>query len=308
MNALLEKQKDKIKKITSRNSLIELYRFLFALWIVWYHGYFIIKNQYFDDGYIAVEFFFILSGFHFLKTLDKYKDKALAVGLVQMIWSKIKPLGMAFIIGVVFVIWQEILEDGPALFGYLWYIPIMLLSFIIIYLLHRLIKSKPLFILVISGITICSYLILYIPLAEKLGVARGLGAVSLGILLSYVPKFELKVGRINYNWIITAFIFGAVGYLSFLPKDNLVCEYLLVFLLMPMLIYFTSTLKVNSKLLNFLGRISFPLYAYQCVLRVIREITDMPRYRLLVILLCLVGVDVIISLLYKEFKSKRIFA
>ena len=111
MNALLEKQKDKIKKITSRNSLIELYRFLFALWIVWYHGYFIIKNQYFDDGYIAVEFYFILSGFHFLKTLDKYKDKALAVGLVQMIWSKIKPLGMAFIIGVVFVIWQEILED-----------------------------------------------------------------------------------------------------------------------------------------------------------------------------------------------------
>ena len=73
MNALLEKQKEKIKKITSRNSLIELYRFLFALWIVWYHGYFIIKNQYFDDGYIAVEFFFILSGFHFLKTLDKPK-------------------------------------------------------------------------------------------------------------------------------------------------------------------------------------------------------------------------------------------
>ena len=308
MNALLEKQKNKIKEITSRNSLIELYRFLFAMWVVWYHGYFVFKNEYFDDGYLAVEFFFMLSGFYYLKALKKYAEKPFAVGLVQMLWSKIKPLGIAFIVGVIFVFWQEALDEGAALFGYLWYIPIMLLAFIIIYALHRLIKSKRLFILAITVIAVCSYLILYIPLVEKLGVARGLGAVSLGVLLSYIPKIELKVRKINFNLILTALIFGAVAYLSFLPKDNLVCEYLLVFILMPMLIYFTNTLKVNIKVLNFLGSLSFPIYAYQCVLRVIRMLHEIPSYWLMVILLCLVAADVLIKLIYKRYKCKKILA
>lgn len=292
-----------------RNSYFELYRFLFALWVVWYHGYFIVKNQYFDDGYLAVEFFFLLSGFYFTKTLDKFTEATFMRGLVMMIKSKLKPLGITFLIGVIFVIWQAVLEGGPVLFGYLWYIPIMLLSFILIYVLRRLIKRNSLFISILIGMALCCYLILYIPISEKLGVARGIGVVSLGVLLSFIPKIELRVGKINFNLILTALIFGEVLYLAFLPKEGLMCEHLLIFLLMPMLIYFTSTLQLNNKVLNFLGSMSFPIYAYQCVLRVIRMIVSTPQYILFIILMCLVTADLLIKLAIRlSIKNRKAVA
>ncbi len=76
------------QKQTTRNGLIELYRFLFAMWVVWYHGFFAFKNQFFNHGYIAVEFFFILSGFYIIKSIDKQSDKPFFTGLWQMLWSR----------------------------------------------------------------------------------------------------------------------------------------------------------------------------------------------------------------------------
>ena len=128
-----EKQLESVKPKTLRNSLIELYRFLFAMWVVWYHGFFVFKNQFFNHGYIAVEFFFILSGFYILQTIDKYKDKSFFTGLWKMLWSRVKSLSLPFIVGLVFVFWFMFLEGQISLLGYLWYIPFMLLSFGIIY-------------------------------------------------------------------------------------------------------------------------------------------------------------------------------
>ena len=217
---VLENEKNRPQKIGKRNSLMEFYRFLFSFWVVWYHGYFVFQNHYFDDGYLAVEFFFLLSGFYFLKTLDEYERAPFFIGLFKMLRSKLVPLGPAFIIGVIFVIWQAVLEEGPVLFGYLWYIPIMLLAFTMIYTLHRLIKNTAAFIISLIAVAITSYLILYIPIVERLGVARGLGTVSLGVLLSFIPGIELKRQKININKIITALIFIAVVYQAYLPKDG----------------------------------------------------------------------------------------
>ncbi|MBR3864453.1 MAG: hypothetical protein IKJ19_05020 [Clostridia bacterium] len=303
MNTTLSlKDENKAKKPESkRNSFFELYRFLFAMWVVWYHGFFTFKSQYFDDGYLAVEFFFLLSGFFFLKSIEKYKDSSYMRGLFKMVWSKIKPLGLAFLVGVVFVIWQRVLEGQSVLFGYLWYIPIMLLAFVVIYTLHRVLKSKLSFIISLIAIVIISYLILYLPIVEKLGVARGFGAVSMGVLLSYIPKIELKIGKLNFNWIITALVFVAVVYLAYIPKADLTYEYILIFALMPTLIYFTSTLKVQSKFLNFLGSLSFGLYAYQCILRVIRMLYSLPQFGLFLILICLILADKCLKLMRKQY-------
>ena len=291
-----------------RNSLIELYRFLFVLWVVWYHGYFVFKNQYFDDGYLAVEFFFLLSGFYFSKTLDKYNGDRFFVGLVRMIWSKLKPLGAAFIIGVIFVLIQYILEGRPVLFGYLWYIPIMLLAFVMIYTLRYLIKNDAVYIALLIAIVAANFLILYIPISEKLGVARGLGTVSLGVLLRFIPTVEFKVGKIGLNGIITALIFAAVVYLAYLPKEGLACEHLLIFAFMPMLIYFTNMVKMTCKVLDFLGSLSFPIYAYQCILRILRMTCEMPQYCFFIILICLIAADKLIHMLYHRRMGKRVIA
>ena len=305
MDNILNTQDSQILKKSKRNSMLELYRFLFALWVVWYHGFFIFKNEYFASGYLAVEFFFFLSGFYFLKSLDKYKGQSFLGGLLRMLWDKIKPLGIAFIVGLVFVLWQRILEGQPVLLGYLWYIPIMLLAFIIIYTLRRLISNNVAFACILVGISVVCFLILYIPISEKLGVARGIGSVSLGVLLSFIPKVNWKINRININAIIVGILFAAVAYLAYLPKDNLTCEYLLVFLLMPMLIYFTSTVSVSCKLFDFLGSLSFALYAYQCILRVVRMCVELPQYYLFLMLIVLVAADRIIAALYSSYKRSK---
>lgn len=299
MNSNIQNQQDTGK----RNSFLELYRFLFAMWVVWYHGFFLFKNEYFDDGYLAVEFFFLLSGFYYLKTLDKHKQSPFFVGLNKMVWSKIKPLGIAFAVGIVFVVWQRILEGKPVLMGYLWYVPIMLLSFVLIYILHRLMKSKTSFIIVLAAIALGCYLILYIPISEKLGVARGIGAVSLGVLLSYIPKVNLNINKINLNWIIISLVFAVVIFLAYIPKDGWMFEHLLIFIFMPALIYFTSTVHLNCKVLNYLGSLSFPIYAFQCVLRVIRMTCSIPQFWYFIILAGLVTVNQLISLFIRKLRS-----
>ena len=84
-----------------RNSLIELYRFLFAMNVVIGHGLFPIDIQYFGPDRISVEFFFILSGFLFWSSLEKLKDLPLIEAIKKMIVSKIKPLLVPLIIGLI---------------------------------------------------------------------------------------------------------------------------------------------------------------------------------------------------------------
>lgn len=297
-NCLIHKSK--------RNSLMELYRFLFAMWVVWYHGFFIFKNQYFDHGYIAVEFFFILSGFYILKTIDKYKADSFFTGLWKMLWGRTKALGLPFVVGLVFAFWYMFLEGQITLLGFLWYIPFMLLSFALIYVLKRLIKNNTIFILSLLVITIVSYLILYIPILEGFGLFRGFGGVSLGVLISQIPKHNFKIKAFDCNWIITFLVMSIIICLAFLPKDNLISEYFLVLLFIPMLIYFTNTLRVNSKILNFLGSLSFGLYAYQCVLRVLEFYIPMTKPLLFVILILLVLLGSLIEYMYKKNRIKKL--
>ena len=83
------------------------------------------------------------------------------------------------------------------------------------------------------------------------------------------------------------------------------CSWFLVLLLIPLLIYFTNTLTINSKLLNFLESLSFGLYAYQCVLRVLEWYVPLEQYWLFLILIGLVLIDKAIINTYKHYKNKR---
>lgn len=296
----------KLKTKETRNSLLELYRFLFALWVVWYHGFFIFKNQYFSHGYIAVEFFFILSGFFLIKSIDKYKEKPFFNGLFTFLFKRIKSLGLPFIVGVIFAIWYMFLECKISILGYLWYIPAMLLAFIIIFILRKFVSNKKLFLAIISLIVVASYLILYIPILKGWGIFRGIGGVSLGVLISFIPKFNLKFKSINFNWIITILLIGLILYLAYLPKYDLISEYFMIFMLIPALIYFTNTLSINCSLLNFLGSLSFGLYAYQCVLRVLEFYFPLDQYWLFLILIGLVLVDKLVIYIYHKCKNKKV--
>lgn len=304
-----EKEKNLIGEQTriSRNGLLELYRFLFSMWVVYYHGFFVFKNQWFSHGYIAVEFFFILSGFYFIKSMNKFDGQSLIPSIGKMLWKRTKSLGLALVVGLIFVFWFDIAVKQISILGYLWYIPCMFLAFIVLFIVKRLIKNDKWFMALLAFFIVISYVLLYIPILEGWGIFRALGGVSLGVLISYIPKFNLKVKKFDFNWIIVFVVLGLVVYLAYMPKPDFVSEYILIFLLMPVLIYFSSTLTVKSRLLNFLGSLSFGLYAYQCVLRILELYTSLSQHWLFIILVGLVLVDRLIVFLYRKVKKKRNF-
>lgn len=62
-------------KAKARNGKVDFYKFIFSIVVILYHFGNAVKYDYklFPRGYIAVEFFFIVSGFLFAKSLSKYE-------------------------------------------------------------------------------------------------------------------------------------------------------------------------------------------------------------------------------------------
>ena len=63
--------------VSKRNQTIELLRFFFAVVIVLYHGRVIFPISLFPSGYLAVEFFFIVSGYMMVKSSKKQQDSTM---------------------------------------------------------------------------------------------------------------------------------------------------------------------------------------------------------------------------------------
>lgn len=96
-------------KVNTRNGLIEFYRFVFACLIIAFHGAWISGgNRFivFGGGYLAVEFFFILSGFFLVRQVDKESGKPLIRGMVDAVVTRYKKLAPYFfpVFAVLFVI------------------------------------------------------------------------------------------------------------------------------------------------------------------------------------------------------------
>ena len=58
---------------TARNGKVDLFKFIFSIVVIIYHFGNAVKfdNELFNKGYIGVEFFFIVSGFLFAKSIEK---------------------------------------------------------------------------------------------------------------------------------------------------------------------------------------------------------------------------------------------
>jgi len=108
----------------NKNSLIELMRFLFALWVLYYHSYVPFKSNMFSDGFLAVEFFFVLSGFYLVRSIDKYVDKPIKQGLFGFLKHRFSAISIPFLINEIFVLYYSFAfgSEYNFLFGYLWYI------------------------------------------------------------------------------------------------------------------------------------------------------------------------------------------
>ena len=293
-----------------RNSLIELYRFFFALNVVKNHGFFPEGVNYFSPGRVSVEFFFILSGYFFLRTLDKLAELPLRESLPKLIVGKLKPLFFPLIIGVLSnIIYNIITKDYfDGIWGYLWYIEAMMLVFIAYLILRRIIKSDRAFTYLTIGIFILATLMRFSGVFYEWGYVRAAATISLGMLLSKLPKIEIK-----HKWVVWILLVPVqalcfiivcfhLGNLDWFGGFRGV-EFILDNLLYPVLIYLTFNVSVSSKLLNYLGALSFGLYAFQCPADLLRLLGLDNRYILLLIIVALTVAEDLIKRLIKMRKT-----
>ena len=248
-----------------RNSLIELFRFIFAMNVVKNHGYFPYQGPYFGPGRISVEFFFILTGFLLVRSVDKYLDKPFWQGLRGFFWSKLKSILIPVLIAIPFNLWYSYLDgDGINLWGYLWYVNQMLIYIPIFFLVRYFIKNNNKFLLVIGIACIIATVLNMTNFFYEWGVIRAVMAISLGVLISHIPPLKIKNDFLK--WMIVVPLMLLTFIILFYPT-NLAIEKLAHLVVYPMLIYFTFQLTVHNVVLNYLGSLSFGLYAFQCIVR-----------------------------------------
>lgn len=220
------------------NGIISLWKFLFALVIAFFHGngfYENQKNPFFYGGYIAVEFFFIVSGFYFAKKVmpEAYKKETIGIETIKFILEKIKSLFPyilpAYSIAVLLQIsslepnqiansiWnlfllRELGFRSVLLLPQLWYLTAMLASMFILYPFLKRYKENFVFlvspILIALGLGYLSYNWLSLDHTYQIwngftrtGMIRGMIEINMGMLI-YVINQRMKtvtytkIGRI----------------------------------------------------------------------------------------------------------------
>ena len=259
---------------SKRNSLIELYRFFFAMNVLICHGYFPVELSHFGPDRISVEFFFILSGFLFYHSLERLREKRTLEAVSLSLKTKLAPLLVPTVIGMISNLILNILSDyRPKLevFRYLWYIPAMLAVLVVYAILRTLLKSDKLF----FGVIACLFVIataLRFSGNDKLfffDYIRSTSAISLGILVALVPRLKL---RQVWLWTLVVPLGALIFYIIYARLAVTVRAYeaLLDLILYPLLVYLTFQIDFHFAPFNLLGALSFGIYAFQCPARLVQ--------------------------------------
>ena len=297
---------------SNRNSLIELYRFLFAMWVVYYHGYFFLpKTSLFSHGYLAVDFFFILTGLFLFKSLELVKDMPFFKGFWSITWKKLKPLGITLIISLIFAqiyFWANVPNDIGDPFGFMWYIEWMVVCPGIYLALYKIIKDKNIFLIWVAVISIISY-ILYQTVCDHWGILRGFYGMGIGMIISTIPKNAWKIKNFNVNIIFTFIIIISTFVLAMYNGQIQNADHIFLILLFPALLYFTSCINCHFAPFNILGGLSFGMYAYQTLNRLLEFYgvynDKQDNLQLFAILMSLTIVDYIVRLIIRNHRKKQ---
>lgn len=252
-----------------RNGLIDLYRFLLALVVVKSHSLFAVGGEYFGPGRVCVEFFFVLSGFLFFSFLEKSKDQPIKESLLKLFKSRVVPLAIPLVIGVASNIVSAFF-DGEALsvWGYLWYVHVMIGEMAILVILRRVIKSGKKFTLALVCILLVALVLKFSGLCYSWGHIRGASSIPMGILVAMLPKWSPK-----HRWVIWIPLIPIFACCFAIVCFNLgntewfglrIPELILDNVLYPALIYLSFCLEFKCGFFTYLGALSFGLYAFQC--------------------------------------------
>lgn len=299
-----------------RNGLLEIYRFILCFWPLYFHNFFFWKRNtdFFSGEVLAVDFFFILSGFFLMKVIRRERETPILKGMARIMFSRVKPMAftMCFILAfdliyVLLFVSENHLEALRWLVRYWWFVLFLTVAAGLIYLLYRLVKSEKIF-AAILGLVIVAMAVLQYAIAEKgmffngLSFAtRTLGCLPLGILISYIPKINIK--KFNYNIIPVILLIPIMLYLAYIKKNFFML--LLMILLFGALVYFSSSISVGGKVFDLLGQLSVRIYLYMAFITVFEGLGLTDSRVLFVINITIATLDLIASYYMKKYKALK---
>ena len=257
------------EKEKKRNSLIEFYRFFFAMNIVKNHGYFPYQGKYFSPGRISVEFFFILSGFLLRRSFNKYITLPYFKGLFLMLKDKLLAMGIPLFVALVMHLPYKIITGSAPWWditdwGYLWYVYDMLIIDVFYFTIRKFVKNEKWFFVVAGLVFVTASVFHAIPKFFATGWFRALSAMSLGVLISYIPPIKLKKQLLLLIPVVVTWCYVLR---MMLFSFSFVEEEILDLIIYPAMIFLTFQIPIHCKVLNYLGGLSFGLYACQSVSR-----------------------------------------
>ena len=269
------------KKEVNKNGLVELFRFLCSVWVAYYHGFFPILSEKFDGVNISVDFFFMVSGFFFLKSIEKHENKSTWEGIKHILRSRIKSIIVPLIIAACSILACNIIFEMD--FGgfnwplsFLWFFAAQFTYLSLLYLIYKKVKSRSAFNIACAIVILVSMsLVIFMSnsFAKQFDrVFRAPAMLALGILVSQVPKITLKFKneKLSKTMSLIMNIFGfaisAIGFifLAYLPGYSTLKAHFFTCIVCPTLLYFATALPVRGKLFNLLGEISVFIYLAQC--------------------------------------------
>lgn len=224
-----------MKKTNDYNYFVDLLKFIFSVIIVLYHTW-VFAGGYglgiFNYGYLAVDFYFIVTGYLMMQSIEKDTNKKDSIGIktLKFIYKKIAGIFpyilFAFILGIFLIYKQdlfsirlltsntlisEILQLGTLGLGYsinsaTWYISAMLIVLFCLYPLANKFKDNyntliaPLLLLLFLGICYSFNIMIDDPINK---IALGLNGLYKGFIyillgnITYSLTKQLK--NINFN-------------------------------------------------------------------------------------------------------------
>ena len=296
-----------------RNGLLELYRLFFCFWVMHHHDFFFFENKGgFTNAPLAVDFFFLLSGFFLLGSMRKSKEEKPFSSMVKLVWSRLKPISFAIIFCAIFnlicislFIRSDLIDVLFEIFRYWWYVLYMSIAIGALYLLYRLVKKEKVFAIALAVIALCMGVFHY-ALEEKdffiyeftFG-ARAFGLLSLGMLLSYIPKFKTKVFNVNILFVLV--LAAVLFYLAYNEKDYWISMGMIG--LFALAIYCTSNISFGGKVFDVIGQMSARMYVYMAFVSML-DVMGLDNYRLLFVIdVALSAMDLLLNRYYNKYKA-----
>ena len=265
------------KKASGKNGLVELFRFICSVWVAYFHGFFPVLSNKFDGVNISIDFFFMVCGLFFLKSMERFREKPFIEGFRHITWGRVKgfivPLGFAALsILSCNLIFELELDRFNWPLSFLWFFVAQFTYLTLFYLLFKKIKKRSTF-NIICGIILCVTMSFCLLKNETAGrVIRGPGMIAMGIFISQIPKIRINLknevisNRASIALNVVGFIVSALAFFQFayLPEFTIWKLHVFICIICPALLYFATAIPLGGKLFNVLGELSVFIYLAQC--------------------------------------------